>query len=67
MRVDKVLVIDDDEDILRSLAREFAQEKCQVLTTTNPDMALSWMAQHPIAVVVSDYRMPRMNGVELLE
>ncbi len=61
----KVLFIDDEERIVRSLAMQFRASH-SVHTTTDPDEALDLVRREHIHVVVSDQRMPRMTGVELL-
>lgn len=63
---EKVLLVDDDSNVLagfrRILSREFHME-----TAVGGEQALHLMAQNgPYAVVVSDMRMPGMDGVELL-
>jgi response regulator RpfG family c-di-GMP phosphodiesterase len=63
---DKVLLVDDDSNILdeyrRSLSREF-----QIETALGGQEALRLTAENgPYAVVVSDMRMPGMDGLQLL-
>ncbi len=63
---EKILLVDDDCNILdayrRSLSREFLME-----TALGPEQALKLLAQDdPFAVVVSDMRMPGMDGIQLL-
>ncbi|MGD0212699.1 MAG: HD domain-containing phosphohydrolase [Terriglobales bacterium] len=64
--IEKILLVDDDHNILdgyrRSLSREFLME-----TALGGQQALELAAQHgPYAVVVSDMRMPGMDGIQLL-
>jgi len=63
---EKILFVDDDELILaaweRSLGRQFRLD-----TASGPSQALEKIeARGPYAVVVSDMRMPEMDGLELL-
>jgi CheY-like chemotaxis protein len=63
---EKMLLVDDDANILdgyrRSLSREFLMETAQ-----GGQQALKLMAENgPFAVVVSDMRMPEMDGIQLL-
>lgn len=63
---EKILLVDDDQNILdgyrRGLSREFLLE-----TATGGQQALQLAAQNgPYAVVVSDMRMPGMDGIQLL-
>jgi DNA-binding NtrC family response regulator len=64
---DKILIVDDDDLVLacfeRLLGRHFRVE-----TVTGPHDALEAIrSRGPYAVVLSDLRMPGMNGVQLLE
>jgi CheY-like chemotaxis protein len=63
---EKILLVDDDNNILdgyrRSLSREFLLE-----TALGGEQALKLATDNgPYAVVVSDMRMPGMDGIELL-
>ncbi|MGA8540695.1 MAG: response regulator [Terriglobales bacterium] len=63
---EKILFVDDDHNILdgyrRGLSREFRLE-----TATGGEQALKLLAENgPYAVVVSDMRMPGMDGIQLL-
>src|SRR5579863_2868323 len=63
---EKILLVDDDNSILdgyrRSLCREFSLE-----TALGGEQALQLAASNgPFAVVVSDMRMPGMDGIQLL-
>ena len=60
-----LLLVDDEERILRSLAMLF-RGRYQLLTTTDPRQALDWVRQQTVHVVVSDQKMPQMRGAELL-
>jgi diguanylate cyclase (GGDEF)-like protein/PAS domain S-box-containing protein len=61
-----VLLLDDNEDDLRLLQHSLRSERFQVLIATNVAQAFSLLAGHPVSVVVSDQRMPGMDGAEFL-
>jgi DNA-binding NtrC family response regulator len=61
----KVLFVDDEERILRALAALFRGQYA-VTITTDPVHALALVQQERFHVIVSDQRMPQMQGVELL-
>ncbi|MBI3313532.1 MAG: hybrid sensor histidine kinase/response regulator [Candidatus Omnitrophica bacterium] len=61
-----VLVLDDEVNILNSLVRAFRNEPYGLMTTSNPDEALDAVRQENIKVVISDQKMPKMDGVEFL-
>jgi response regulator RpfG family c-di-GMP phosphodiesterase len=62
-----VLCVDDEPNILLSLRRVLRNCDCQVVTANGGLEALERMRQTPAAVVVSDRRMPGMDGVQFLE
>ncbi len=62
----KILFLDDDKNILRTVSRVFAASGMEVTTTDNPQDALGMLASDEVAVVVSDNRMPVMKGTEFL-
>lgn len=63
---DKILFVDDEENILHSLKREL-RKRYDISTATSGAAALEIMKrQGPFAVIVSDMRMPEMNGIQLL-
>lgn len=65
-RAPTVLLVDDEENILRSLQRLLRQQPYQIVTASSGDEALQLMAEVPADLVVSDARMPGMDGATLL-
>ncbi|BBA70594.1 HD-GYP domain-containing protein [Geobacter sulfurreducens] len=61
----KVLFVDDEEHILNSLERLFADTGMHILRAGSAVEALPLFELHEIAVVVADNMMPGMRGVEL--
>lgn len=61
----RILFVDDEERILRSLAMQFRRHY-EVLTESDPRRALERLRSESIQIVVSDQRMPQMTGSELL-
>ncbi len=64
----RILIVDDERDMLTVLQR-FIQEETQheVVTETDPLKALERFKADPFDLVVTDLKMPRMNGIALLE
>lgn len=62
-----VLFVDDEPNILRSLARLFHQESFDVLMATGGEEALEIVKNQPVQLVVTDNIMPKMTGVELIK
>lgn len=64
---EKVLFVDDEPNVLKSYVRVL-QSKFSVHTALGGEKALKTMRESgPFMVIVSDVKMPGMNGVELLE
>ncbi|MBZ5577160.1 MAG: response regulator [Acidobacteriia bacterium] len=63
----RVLFVDDEPDLLEALARNLRSEHFAVSTASGGAVALEMLQQAgPFAVIVSDLRMPEMDGVTLL-
>ena len=64
----RILFVDDEPFILSSLMRLFRQDEYEILTASSGEEGLSVLHKYdPIPLIISDYRMPGMNGVEFLE
>ena len=63
----KLICVDDEPFIVQALDRLF-KEHFEVITTISPKEAIELVKQNKdCAAVISDYRMPEMNGVDLLK
>jgi signal transduction histidine kinase len=63
----KVLVVDDEVEIVRLLTRVLQGEGHQVTTATNGYEARSLLDEHTFDLVICDLKMPGMSGRELYE
>jgi len=63
----KLLVIDDDQEYLRSVRRVLIKEPYRVIAVTNPDEALLLMARERFDLVLLDLHMPGRDGLSVLE
>jgi DNA-binding NtrC family response regulator len=61
-----LLVVDNDQDNLDAIRFNFGKS-FQLLLATSGEEALALAKQHDVAVIVTDQRMPRMTGLELLK
>lgn len=61
-----VLLVDDETNILASLNRTLRREGYDILTAESAAEGFSLLAKHNVQVIVSDQRMPEMNGTEFL-
>ena len=63
---EKVLIVDDDVNVLDSYKR-LLRKQFDIDTAQGPMKGLVAIKENgPYAVIVSDYRMPGMNGIEFL-
>jgi two-component system NtrC family sensor kinase len=63
----KILCVDDEPNVLHSLRRLFLDDEYTILTANSANDAIAILqGNHDIQIVISDYRMPNMNGVEFL-
>jgi two-component system, NtrC family, sensor kinase len=62
----KILCVDDETNVLNALRRLFMDDQYTILTATSAQEGLDLLGQNNIQIVISDYRMPGMNGVEFL-
>jgi CheY-like chemotaxis protein len=60
-----ILIADDEADLLEYFASWFKREGCRVLTAENGKEALELARTNQVDVLISDIRMPVMDGIEL--
>ena len=63
-----IVIVDDEPDMLM-LLKIILTEKTdyQVLTTSDPNQALEWCRENHADLLISDLRMPKIGGIELLK
>jgi DNA-binding response OmpR family regulator len=64
----KVLIVDDEETLTWSMARSLSRDKdkYEVMIANNGKEALNVIKKNKIDLVISDIRMPDINGLDLL-
>ena len=63
----RVLLVDDEKLVLSSLRRLLRRESFEVVTCESGPEGIEYLEQgHEVDVILSDYKMPGMNGVEFL-
>ncbi len=60
-----LLVVDDERSVALSLTRIFRKDY-HVLTAFSGEEALAFLKKHDISVLLTDYQMPGMSGIELI-
>jgi type II secretory ATPase GspE/PulE/Tfp pilus assembly ATPase PilB-like protein/FixJ family two-component response regulator len=61
-----ILFVDDEPNVTRALIRVFMEENYLLLTASSGTEALRILERQPVHLIISDFRMPGMNGAELL-
>jgi two-component system response regulator ChvI len=62
----RIAIVDDDRNILTSVAIALEAEGFATRTYTDGEKALAGMSREPVDLAVLDIKMPRMDGLELL-
>lgn len=59
-----ILIVDDDRDVLDALYRRLTDEGFKVIPRQRPEFALHDLANNPVDLIMSDFSMGEMNGIE---
>lgn len=62
-----ILLIDDDKLVLMTLKRLLVREGYQVTTALNGQTALRKMQEDSFDLIISDIKMPQMDGIETIK
>ncbi len=63
----RVLIVDDTPDILDAIADLIQMDGYETATAADGKIACLQLVAHPdIGLVITDFRMPNMNGIELI-
>lgn len=62
----RILIVDDEIQILKVLTRVFYDTEYQVFTVSSGEEALSFLETNEVNMIISDMRMPYMDGYQLL-
>jgi DNA-binding NtrC family response regulator len=63
----KLLVIDDECDNLRLIQTALERQDLEILTSTDPETGFALFQQHRPEIVLLDFMMPQISGMDLLE
>jgi adenylate cyclase len=63
-----LLIVDDEEGVRRALHKALGKENYQIYVAADGNTAISIVAERPndIAIVISDYKMPGLDGLQTL-
>jgi DNA-binding NtrC family response regulator len=62
----KILLVDDEESILKSFGMNFRQAGYNVTTSSSGEEAVAKIQEHHFDIVVTDLSMPGLNGIAVL-
>jgi len=62
----QILVVDDEANLRRVLTAQLSRDGYEVHTAPDGEAGLSVLREHHIDLVITDLRMPKMDGLELL-
>ncbi len=66
METETILVVDDDEDILDLIDRHLSNRGYEVLTAYDGEQAISLLEKLRFDLVITDLKMPKFDGMEVL-
>ncbi len=64
---EKILIVDDDEDIRQLLERILRKSGFEVLSASSALDALVMLQDNPVSLLITDIRMPGMDGLDLIK
>jgi DNA-binding NtrC family response regulator len=62
----KILLVDSSERIRDALSLFFELEECEFLAVGTPEEALKALRKHNYDIIIADYHLPGLNGLEFL-
>jgi DNA-binding NtrC family response regulator len=64
----RILIVDDEKTVAQSLHDGLAcLDGCEIQISTGVEQAMSLLAQHPFDLLITDYWMPFMTGLTLVD
>ena len=66
MAAKQILIIDDDKDLCKEIAEALRENGYSVQKTSDPLEGRDFIVKHHFDVVFVDYKMPHLNGIEML-
>jgi DNA-binding NtrC family response regulator len=67
MQNHKILIVDDEEKILKSLCRLLMNENYEIKTANSAEEGLAILKEFPAQLIISDNMMPGMTGIEFFK
>lgn len=64
---ERVLIVDDDENVLKALERMLRRDRYQLLKADSGTKALALLESNEVAAIICDYNMPDLTGADVLQ
>ncbi|MEA2031457.1 MAG: response regulator [candidate division Zixibacteria bacterium] len=61
-----ILIVDDEPNVIKSLRRLLIDTDYEILTAESGEAGLEILENNEVQLIISDYRMPGMSGIEFL-
>lgn len=66
MTTRKLLLVDDEENILKALRRVLRKDGYEILMARSGEQGMDLLKDHAVGVIITDQRMPQMTGTQFL-
>ena len=63
---ERILILDDEEGVTELLEKYLSSREYECVSTTSPHEALDLLQRQEFALLLTDLRMPKMDGIEVL-
>lgn len=67
MKMKRIVIIDDNDILLRAWERIFAEHGCDCFTTIDADKAIAYAASKDVDLVITDIVMPGHDGFDVMK
>ncbi len=64
---DRMLIIDDEELVIDSCRKIFADKDFEIISTTNPQEGLDLVTESKFDVILCDWKMPGFDGIDVVQ
>lgn len=67
MKMSRILIVDDDANVIKALIRTLDCLNCEFHTTDKPEEAINKLYSVEFDIIITDQRMPKITGLEILK
>ena len=62
----KILIVDDDQQVLRAIRKILEKKGYETITFEDPESALEYLKTEPVHLIITDLHIPGMDGIQFL-